>query len=450
MNPLSINRLFATHRSGYGVVSAWALACALALASAGQAALGATAEIAELDRIVAVANDNVITLTELEAETRTIKQQLRGQNTKPPPDDILRKQVLERLIVKRLQLEVAARNNVRVDDQTLNLALRNIATQNNLSLGQFRDVLEKEGFSFDKFRENIRDEITIQRLQARQVDNRVTVTDGEVEDFLATQSGRPNANREYHLAHILVAVPEASSPEKIQAARREAEEVLHKLRSGADFGQIAAASSDGQQALQGGDLGWRKVGQLPTIFSDVVVKLQDGEISDLIRSPSGFHIIKLVETRGESQHVITQTQARHILLRTNELTSDHDARIRLAQLKERIEGGESFADLARSHSNDKGSAVNGGDLGWVSPGDLVPQFEEAMNALVPGQISEPFETQFGWHIVQVLGRREYDNTEEFKKAQARKLLRQRKIEEELQAWLRRLRDEAYVEYHLEE
>jgi len=445
-----MNRLLATRRNGRSVVSALALACALSLASAGHAALGATGKIAELDRIVAIANDNVITLSELEAETRTIKQQLRAQNTKPPSDDILHKQVLERLIVKRLQLEIAASNNVRVDDQTLNLALHNIATQNNLSLAQFRDVLEKDGFNFDKFRENIRDEITIRRLQARQVDNRVTVTDREVEDFLATQGAHASANREYHLAHILIAVPEASSPEKIQAARRKAEEVLHELRSGADFSQIAVASSDGQQALQGGDLGWRKAGQLPTIFSDVVVKLQDGEVSDLIRSPSGFHIIKLVKVRGESQHVITQTQARHILLRTNELTSDRDARIRLAQLKERIEGGASFADLARSHSDDKGSAVSGGDLGWVSPGDLVPQFEEAMNALRPGQVSEPFETQFGWHIVQVLSRREYDNTEEFKKAQARNLLRQRKIEEELQTWLRRLRDEAYVEYHLEE
>jgi len=426
------------------------LGCALLVAGAGHAALGATARITELDRIVAIANDNVITLSELDAETRAIKQQLQGQNTNPPPDNILRKQVLERLIVKRLQLEVAARNNVRVDDQTLNLALRNIATQNNLSLGQFRDVLEKEGFSFDKFRENIRDEITIRRLQARQVDNRVTVTDREVEDFLATQGARASANREYHLAHILIAVPEASSPEKIQAARQEADEVLHKLRSGADFGQIAVASSDGQQALQGGDLGWRKAGQLPTIFSDVIINMQEGEISDLIRSPSGFHIIRLVAIRGESQHVITQTQARHILVRTDELTSERDARVRLAQLKERIDGGESFTDLARSHSDDKGSAVNGGDLGWVSPGDLVPQFEEAMNALQPSQVSEPFETQFGWHIVQVLSRREYDNTEEFKKAQARNLLRQRKIEEELQTWLRRLRDEAYVEYRLEE
>ena len=409
--------------------------------------------ISTLDRIVAVVNNEVITQSDLDAQIRTVTQQLQQQNSEVPPQDILQKQVLERTILRQLQLQMAESTGIRVDDDTLNRAIETIAKQNNLTLGQFRDVLAKDGFDFASFREDIRKEITISKLRQRQVTNRITVTDQEVDNLLATQQAQGGAgagSEQYHVAQILISLPEAASPEQIQAAKEKTQQVLERLRGGADFKQTAIAVSDDQQALEGGDLGWRSAAQLPTIFADVVVKLQTGGISDLIRSPSGFHIIQLIEKRGETQQVVKQTQARHILIHTNEITSDQDAETRLKQLKQRIEGGEDFAALARSHSEDGATAVNGGSLGWVNPGDLVPRFEEAMNSLEPGQVSEPFQTQFGWHIVQVVERRDHDNTDESKRSKARELIRQRKTEEELQTWLRSLRDEAYVEYKVEE
>lgn len=411
--------------------------------------LCAQPSIAELDRILAVVNDDIIVQSELDDALRTIKQQLQQQNRPVPPDSTLQRQVLERLIVMRLQLQLANSTGIRVDDETLNRTVQNIAQQNGMSLSEFRSVLERDGFNFAKFREDIRNEIIINRLQQRQVTNRITVTEQEVDNFLANQNVQGTKNVKYHLAHILIAVPEGASSQQIQEARAKAQQVLGELRAGADFTQKAIAVSSGQQALEGGDLGWREPGQIPTLFVDTVLKMKPGDISDPIRSPSGFHIVKLVDAQDNERHIITQTLARHILIRTNEITSGSDARTRLEQLKGRIETGEDFAALARSHSEDSGSAVKGGDLGWVSPGDMVPRFEETMNRLKPGEVSEPFETQFGWHIMQVLERREYDNTEEFKRSKARELIRQRKAEEELDIWLRRLRDEAYVEYRLE-
>lgn len=408
--------------------------------------------ITPVDRIVAVVNDDVITQSDLDLQIRTVTQQLRQQNAEIPPDDVLQKQVLERVIVRQLQLQMAESTGIRVDDDTLNRALETIAKQNNLSLSEFREVLARDGFDFATFREDIRKEIIISRLRQRQVANRITVTEQEVDNFLATQQvqGSPAAAEEYHIAQILISLPEAPSPEQIQTAQAKAQQVLDKLRAGEDFKQIAMALSEDPQALEGGVLGWRSAGQLPSLFTDIVTKMNPGDISDLIRSPSGFHIIKLIEKRGETGHLVKQTQARHILIRTNEITSDQDAQTRLEQLRQRVVGGEDFATLARSHSEDATTAVNGGSLGWVNPGDLVPLFEEAMNSLEPGQVSEPFQTQFGWHIVQVVERRDHDNTDEMKRSQAREAIRQRKTEEELQAWLRSLRDEAYVEYKSED
>ncbi len=411
--------------------------------------LCAQPSITELDRILAVVNDDIIMQSELDDAMRTIKQQLQQQNRPVPPDSTLQRQVLERLIVMRLQLQLANSTGIRVDDETLNRTVQNIAQQNGMSLTEFRNVLERDGFSFAKFREDIRNEIIINRLQQRQVTNRITVTEQEVDNFLANQNVQGTKNVKYHLAQILIAVPEGASPQQIQEARAKAQQVLEELRAGADFAQKAVAISNGQQALEGGDLGWREAGQIPTLFVDTVLKMKPGEISEPVRSPSGFHIVKLVDVQNNEKHVITQTHARHILIRTNEITSSSDARARLEQLKGRIESGEEFATLARSHSEDNGSAMKGGDLGWASPGDMVPRFEETMNRLKPGEVSEPFETQFGWHIVQVLERREHDNTEEFRRSKARELIRQRKAEEELDIWLRRLRDEAYVEYRLD-
>lgn len=408
--------------------------------------------IAELDRIVAVVNEGVITQSELDAKIPIVKQQLESQGTSIPPDDVLQSQILEQLIYQRLQLQMAESTGILVDDQTLNLALENIAGQNGLSLREFRSVLESDGFSFRAFREDIRDEIVISRLRQRQIDSRITVSDQEVNNFLATQNLQgASSDTEYQIAHILIAMPESSTSQQTQAAEQKARQMLSDIRAGADFEQTAVAVSDSQQALEGGNLGWRTAGQLPTIFAGIVPGMETGAVSDLIRSPSGLHIVKLIDRRGGiGQHIVEQSLVRHILVRPDELTSDQNAQERLQQLKQRIDGGEDFSAMARAHSDDTASAVNGGELGWVSAGDLTPRFAEVMSELDTGERSEPFQTQFGWHLVEVLDRRVHDDTNEFIRTQAREALHARKVEEEVQAWLSRLRDEAYVEYKLDE
>lgn len=407
--------------------------------------------IIPLDRILVVVNNDVLTQSELNTELLTITQQLRQQNIEIPPQEVLQKQVLERLILRHLQLQLAESTGIRVDDDTLTRALDTIAKQNNLSLSEFRDILIRDGFDFAVFRENIRHEIIINRLRQRQVDSRVNVTEQEVSDYLATRGTQTaSAGNEYRVGQILIALPEAASPEAVKTAQTRAQQVLERLRAGDDFSKMAISHSDDPQALQGGDLGWRTVAQLPSLFVDTVPQLQPGEISNLIRSASGFHIIKLLEVRGEVQHVVRQTQARHILLRANELTSEQDVQNRLEQLRQRIEGGDDFGDLARANSEDTATASNGGALGWASPGDFDPRFEEAMSTLKPGETSAPFQSSFGWHIVQVVEHRDHDNTREFQRNQAREAIRQRKIEEQTQIWLRSLRDEAYVEFKAEE
>lgn len=402
-----------------------------------------------LNRIVAVVNDGVVLQSQLDRRTAQVRRQLEEKDTQLPPDDILRKQVLERLIVEAIQLQLAESSSIRVEDELVNANLRRMAEANNMDLTQFRQALLADGFSYADFREEVRNQLIVARLRAQQVENRIQVSDQEIDNLL-TSADSMTDNREYLLSHILVATPEAASPEQIKAARAKAEDILARLRAGADFQQLAVAESDGQMALEGGNVGWRKAGQLPTLFADVVKSLSKGETSEPVRSASGFHIVRLDDIRGEERHVITQTHARHILIRPDELVSSTDARIRLEQLKSRIEGGDDFETLARAHSQDTVSAARGGDLGWSNPGDMVPQFEEEMSRLAPGEISAPFETRFGWHIVQVLERREHDSTDEFKRAQAREQIRNRKILEETGIWLRRLRDESYVEYRLED
>jgi len=402
-----------------------------------------------LDRIVAVVNDDVITALELEAETDIIKKQFRQQNTRLPSDAILKKQLLERMILRRIQLQRAKRMHIRVDDETVNRTVDNIAAQNNLSLSQFREALTSEGVDFAGFRENMRDEITLNQLQNRLVRNRITVTKQEVDNFLSNVALRGDKNREYRLGHILIAVPEAASAENIAEARTEAESVIAKLQQGAEFAQMAIGISDGQQALEGGDLGWRRLEALPTLFSDWVSNHKEGDISHAMRSPSGFHIIKLLEQRSDSpRHVVKQTHVRHILIRTKEFTPSEEARDSLLEIKARLDAGEDFAPLAKANSDDPGSAVEGGDLGWVNPGEMVTAFEEAMNALEINEISQPVRTRFGWHMVQVLGRRDHDNTQKVQRKNARNTLRARKTDPALQSWFRRLRDEAFVENRL--
>ena len=410
----------------------------------------AAPEIVEIDRIVAVVNDDVIVYSALQTRLVAVVERLEGSGVPAPPGDVLEKQVLEQLILDRLQMQIAADTGVRIDDETLNRQIADIARQNNLSLREFRDVLQRDGYGFAAFREEIRNELIKSRVQQRQIRSRVQVTARDIDNFLATREKQGGNTPEYRVAHILIAVPDGASPEQLADARDEIEDILARLNAGANFGRTAAAESDGRQALEGGDLGWRKDGELPTLFEKAVPELEKGEVSGIIRSSSGFHLVKLLDVRGAERHVISQTRARHILIKTTEVVSGQDARERLRLLRSRILNGADFNQLARASSDDPGSAVKGGSLGWLSPGDTIPPFEKSMNALAVGEISAPFETQFGWHILQVLGRRDRDSTEEVRRANAATALRERKVDEELQSWFRQIRDEAYIEYRLDE
>ncbi len=412
--------------------------------------LPASAKIVEeIDHIVAVVNDDVITATELARELRLVKNQLQRKQTRLPPDNVLRRQVLDKLIMEQLQLQEAARIGIRIDDETINQVIANIARENNLSLDQFRQVLASEGFDFADYRRQIRNSLTIARLRKQRVESRVTVSPREVENYLINQANRAGHDDEYHLAHILIALPEAASPQQIANARMKAEAILGRLRDGADFTQTAIAESNAPDALQGGDLGWRKPGQLPTLFADKVRDLKPGQISDVIRSPAGFHIVKMIDKRSnQSRHVVQQTLARHILIKPDEMTSSEAAHAELLRIRQRLEDGADFGEIARAVSDDTGSAARGGSLGWVNPGTMVPRFEEEMNRLKPGQISDPFQTQFGWHIVQVMARRQHDDTEAWERQQARQLIGKRKTDIAMHNWLRELRSTAYVEYRL--
>jgi len=399
-----------------------------------------------VDRIVAIVNDDVITSAELEAELNIIKQQLRQQQTQLPPDSILEKQVLDRLVVTRIQLQHAEKRLLKIDDESLNSAIANIARQNGLDIVTFRQALEASGLNYNEYRERVRNEMIIARLQQREVQRKINVTEQEIDDFLANQDLQDSSSDEYRLQHILLVVPEAAAAERIQAAKQKAQQILEQLKGGADFTQMAIADSDGQQALNGGDLGWRKLAEIPTLFSSLVRDMQVGELSDVIRSPSGFHIIKLTEKRSsDPQHIVEQTLARHVLIQTNELVSGAEALGRVQQLKQRIDNGEDFAQIASAHSDDKGSAADGGSLGWVNPGTMVKDFEDAMNRLQPGEVSDPVKTQFGWHIIKVEDRRQHDNTEEFLKRQAREFILQQKLGPALENWIRQIKDEAFVQ-----
>ena len=404
--------------------------------------------VVDLDRIVAVVNDDVIMQSELLVRLDLIRTGLEEAGTPAPPDDVLARQVLERLIVDRIQLQLAEEYDLRIGDDELNRAMDDLAARNNLTTSEFREIMERDGYDFVELREEIRDELLVARVQQQFVGNRVAVSSRDVEDFLATVDKQGGSNREYRLGHILVAVPEGASPEEIGESREKALSLLAELRAGLDFSEAAVVHSDGQQALQGGDLGWRRANELPTLFADSVPDLTAGEISEPIRSPSGFHLVKVMEVRSGQTHVLTQTRARHILLQPNEVVSEADARARLRHLRERIANGADFADLARAHSDDTGNAAMGGDFGWTGPGDLLPAMQSVMDALEESEVSAPFETERGWHIVQVVERRAYDGTEEVRRANAVRAIRGRKVEEELQTWIRRIREEAYVEYRL--
>ena len=403
--------------------------------------------IAAVDHIAVVVNDDVITRRELDSYLDKIRQQLKKQGTPLPAAKELEKQVMERMITDMLQLQYAKESGVRIDDAQLDKALGRIAQQNNFStLAEFRVKLAKEGVDFKKFREEIRNEITFTRLREREVDSKLVVSDNEIENYLLMQNKQAGKSEEMELAHIMVQVPEQASAEKIQASRQRADQAWTQLRGGAPFAQVAAGFSDAKDGLQGGNLGWRTADRLPTIFQEALKNMQSGDISAVLRSPNAFHIIKLLDKRNKDTPVlITQTRARHILIKTSEFASENEARNRLSEIKRRIEGGADFAAQAKLYSED-GSAAQGGDLGWVSPGVFVAEFERAMNALKVGQISDLVQTEFGWHLIQVMERRNADVSVEQKKQQASMAIRSFKADEAYQDWLRQLRDRAFIEY----
>jgi peptidyl-prolyl cis-trans isomerase SurA len=411
----------------------------------------AAADYAEVDRIVAVVDDGVVVRSELDTELRKVILQLQEKGTEVPPRRQLEELVLERLISKKLQLAAAARSGIKVSDEMVAKAVGSLAQGNKLSLAQLREVLAKDGVDFRDFQEDLRAQLTIKQLVETEVVRRIQVSDQEVEGYLARfGGGAAEGRKEYRLSHILIATKEAADPALHEQARDKAERLVQELRGGADFRALAIANSAGQQAMEGGDLGWRDAEQIPTLFAEAVAKMQQGEIAGPVKSSSGYHIIRLEAVRsGGQRELITQTHARHILIRTGPTTSDDDARGRLEQMRQRIQTGEDFANLARAQSEDKGSATRGGDLGWLSPGDTVPPFEAEMDRLEPGKLSAPFRTDFGWHMVEVLERRQRDGSGDMRKAEALRAIRAKKAEEEVELYLRRLRSEAYVEIRLE-
>ncbi len=403
-----------------------------------------------LDRIVAVVNDQVITRRALDERVTVVLTQLRQQGTPPPSRDVLEKQVLERMIFNHVQLQYAKETGLRIDDATLEKTLSRIAEDSKLAPAQLRAALEKDGISFAKFREDIRDEITMARLREREVDNKITIADSEIDNFLSTRQIQEGKSDEYHLSHILVSVPEQASPERLQERRARAEQALAQIRGGTDFRQVAASFSDAPDAVQGGAFGWREITRLPAIFAEAVKDLRAGEVSGVLRSPNGFHIVRVNERRGQAAPlIVSQTRARHILIKTSELVAESEAKDRAVKLKERLDNNADFAELARLQSEDS-SAARGGELGWLSPGDTVPEFEKAMNALRPGQISEPVRSPFGWHLIQVLERRNQDVSQQQQRLRARQALREQKADEAHQEFVRQLRDRSFVEYRLEE
>ncbi|HET7729364.1 MAG TPA: peptidylprolyl isomerase [Usitatibacter sp.] len=406
--------------------------------------------IVPVDRIVAVVNDEVITQNDLNERVSLVVRQFQRQGGQLPPADALARQILERMINDLLQVQLAKEGGIKIDDITLDRTIERIAQENSMSMPDFRAALERDGIKYARFREDIRSEILLARLREREVENAIVVTDAEVETELAREERDKSGDSEFRIAHILVTVPSQATPEQIEARRRRAVVALAELRKGADFAQMAATYSDAPDATQGGNLGWRASGRLPPLFLETLERLQPGEVSDILRSPNGFHILKLMEKRGKAAAAgVQQTHVRHILLRAREGLSEAEARERLQRLRERIVSGGDFAELARLHSEDA-SASKGGDLGWVAAGDTVPEFERVMNALRDKEVSQPIQTPFGWHLVQVLARRSDELSEERRKVLARQAIRARKADEAYQDWLRQMRDRAFVENRYDE
>lgn len=416
----------------------------------GAALLAATAQaqVRPLDRVVAIVDNDVVMQSQLDARLREVQQTIDKRGGALPPEHVLSQQVLERLIIENIQLQIGDRSGIRITDEELNQAMGTIAQRNGMSLEQFREALARDGLSYADARDQVRREMIISRVRQRRVAERIQVTDQEVQNFLASDLGKMQLSEEFRLANILIPVSEAASSSEIQAADRQAQELYQQLQQGADFAQLAVSRSASENALEGGEMGWRKAGQLPPPFDSMISQLNPGEVTEPVRTPGGFIILKLIEKRGGDTQVRDEVHVRHILIKPSEIRSEEETRRLVERLYQRIVAGEDFAELAKNFSEDPGSALNGGDLNWIDPNALVPEFREVMNNTASGELSKPFKSPYGWHVLQVMGRRATDSSAQFREQQAANLLRNRKYDEELQAWLRQIRDEAYVETKL--
>ena len=402
-----------------------------------------------LDRVAATVNEGVVLSSELDEQMLVITDRLRSQNQQLPPQSVLRQQVLDRLVLQELQMQRANRAGIKVSDETLNNALRDVASQNKIALADLPAALASQGIDYASYREGIRKELAMQILRQRDVIGRINVSPREIDQFLERQKKMPSESNEYDVSHILIAVPQAATPEELDNATKKADDVYKRAAAGEDFSQLAVSFSNAQTALEGGRLGRRKGSELPTFLAEVISGMKAGDVTKPLRTPSGFHIVKLNEVRGNAQVIVNQVHARHILIKPNELQDDATVQQKLLAIRDRIVNkGENFTAVASVVSEDPGSSAEGGDLGWAGPGTFVPEFEKQLAQLQPDEISQPFRTQFGWHIIQLLGRRQFDTTDDVRRQRAFAALRESKADEETELWLRRLRDEAYVEYKL--
>ncbi len=408
------------------------------------------ARVIPLDSIVAVVDKDVVMKSELDSRMAAVKRQLKARNISIPDDSVLAEQVLQQLILENIQLQMGQRAGIKIDDWTLNDAISKIARRNGMTVQQFKAKLASDGISFAQARSDIRREMLINRVRQRMVAERVHISEQQIDNFLKSPEGQSRLETEYRLGHILIPTPENASPAQIKEAQKQADVVMAKLKEGTHFPQLALAYSKGQNALKGGDLGWRKADQLPTLFAEQAMTMEKGQVSGPVRSPNGFHIFKLLDLKGDVKHVQEQVDVRHILIKPNEIRNNLDAKMLAEQLYKRIKKGESFTELAKAYSDDTASALNGGNLGWVNPASLVPEFQLVMNNEPLNTVSKPFKTAYGWHILEVLGKRKSDISDEVRRNQVRELLGNRKFEEELSVWLREIRDQAYVEDRLKE
>ncbi|MEJ6656027.1 MAG: peptidylprolyl isomerase [Pseudomonas sp.] len=406
---------------------------------------GLQAQMVELDRVAAIVDNDVVMQSQVQERLNAIRQQLNERGTELPPEEVLRTQVIDRLVLESIQLQMGERAGIRIDDASLNQTMQQLAERNGVSMEEFRATLERDGISYNQAREQVRREMIINRVRQRRVAERIQVSDQEVRNFLNSEMGRYQTSADYRLAMIVLPVSENASSAEAQSKAEIANEIYQELSEGADFTRLAVSRSGGEHALEGGELGWRKAAQLPPAFANAVDELEIGGTTPPLRSPAGFHILKLLEKRGGDNLLVDEFNVRHILIKPSEIRSEAETAQLIQRLYERIRAGESFETLARSFSEDPGSALNGGSLNWVTADAMVPEFREVMTTTPENQISAPFQSQFGWHILQVQGQRQVDMTDEMREQQARNLLQNRKFDEELQTWLLEIRDEAYVE-----